>query len=122
MRSDCGASRIGGEERDLRGDAVEGVGRGLGVDRGDHDRVGAGGDEVVHQRVLQRGGALRRIAELQLVVRQLGLGLLHAGLGELPEVRGRVDDEGELRLVLRLGRGPGSASAATTPAMTIRFI
>src|SRR6185437_11885612 len=37
------------------------------------------------------------------VVRQLGLGLLDAGLGSLPEVGRAINDEGELLLALSLG-------------------
>ena len=54
-------------------------------------------------------------SELQLVVRQLGLRLVHAGLGQLPEVQRRVDDEGELGLVLRDGRSAGCGGRRRDP-------
>ena len=76
-------------------------------------RVDAGRDQIVHQPLLDRGRGLLRILELQVVVRQLALRLLHAGLGQLPEVRRAVDDEGQRLLVLRRGAhadGQGESS------------
>ena len=91
------------------GDPVERIGRGLGIDRRDHDRVGPGGHKVIHQRVLQGGRALRGIAELQIVAGQFVLRGGNAGFGQFPEVRGRVHDEGKLRLVLGKDAGAGKA-------------
>src|SRR5262249_18455794 len=45
------------------------------------------------------------IFELEGIVRQLGLRLAHAGLGELPEVRRAIHHEGERLLVRGLGAG-----------------
>jgi len=59
------------------------------------------GDEVIHQRILQRGGALGRIFELQLVIRQLALRLLDAGFRQFPKIRGRIHDERKLLFFLR---------------------
>ena len=101
MRLDCGASESVVNSGTCAGDLVERVDRVLRIGGRDHDRVGAGGDKIVHQRVLQRGGTLRGIAELQFVaVAQFALRLLHAGFGQLPEVGRGVDDEGELLLFL----------------------
>ena len=106
MRFDCGASESVVKSGILRRDPIEGVGRGLGIDGGDHDGVGAGGDEVVHQRVLQRRSPLGGIAELGLIaVAELGLRLLDPGFGKLPEIGGGVDDECHLLRFLRLRRG-----------------
>ena len=95
---------IGGEQRHLRCDAVEGIDRGLRIDGRDHDGVGAGRHQVVHERVLQRRRSLGRILELQLVVRQFALRLVDAGLREFPEIRGGIDDECKLLLFLRQRR------------------
>ncbi len=54
------------------------------------------------KRILQRGGALRRIFELQFVVGQFALRLLHAGFRQLPEIRSGIDHESQLLLVLGL--------------------
>ncbi len=84
----------------------------LRIDGADHDGGDAGGHEVVHQALLHGGGGLLGIFQLQVVVRQFVLRLLHAGLGELPEVGRAVDDEGELFLVLR--HAPVVSNAAVT--------
>ena len=75
----------------------------FGIDRAHHDAGDARRDEVVHHAGLDRGRRLLGILEGQVVVRQLGLGLLDAGFGGLPEVGRAVDDEGELLLALSLG-------------------
>ena len=77
---------------------------GLRIDRADHDAGDAGGHEVVHQAVLDRGRGLLRIFEDELVVRQLGLRLLDAGFRRLPEIGSAVDDEGQGFLVRGLRR------------------
>ena len=93
---------VGGEQRHLRGNAVERVDRGFRINRRNHDGIGAGGDEVIHQGILQRRRALRRIFELKFVVRQFALRLLHAGFGQFPEIRSGIDDESQLLLLLGL--------------------
>jgi hypothetical protein len=80
----------------------------LGSTGAHHDAGDAGGDEVVHDAGLDGRRRLLGILEHQGVVRQLGLRLLHAGLGRLPEIGGAVDHEGQGFLVLRL-RGAGKA-------------
>ena len=94
-----GRVAVGGEQRHLLADTVERVAHRLRIDRADHDARDAGGDEVVHQARLDRGGGLLGIFEVELVIRQFALRLLDAGLGGLPEVRRAVHDEHERLLV-----------------------
>ena len=101
MRFDCGASESKVKYGNLGRGAVDGVGRGRGIDHRDGDGVDAGGDQVVHDALLDGGVGTLGIAEAERDVGQFALGLLHAGFGELPEVRRPVHDEGDLRLVLR---------------------
>ena len=106
MRLDCGASQSVVNSGDLRGDRVRGRrSRSCGSTALTMMRGDAGGDQVVHQPLLDGGRRLLGIFELQIVVRQLALRLLDAGFGDLPEVRGAVDDEGQRLLVGRRGRG-----------------
>ena len=99
MRLDCGRVGVEREERDLRGDVVERVGRGRRIDDRHHDRADAGGHEVVHHAALDGGVGALGIFEVQLEVRQLVLGLGDGRFGMIfQKSDGAVHDEGDLGL------------------------
>ena len=100
MRFDCGASLSVVNSGDLLGDRFRASVEVFGIDRADHDRrQHPAATRSSISALLDRGGRLLGILELQIVVRQLALRLLDAGFGDLPEVGGAVDDEGERLLV-----------------------
>jgi hypothetical protein len=105
MRLDCGASLS--VVKRTAGDLVEAFRLMLGIDGAHHDSGDAGGDQIVHQPLLDGGGGLLGIFQDEGVIGQLLLRLLHARLGVLPEIGGAVDDEGEGLLILGDGAGHG---------------
>ena len=107
MRLDCGASLSVVKRSGLARDLVQAFRLMLRIDGADHDPRDAGGDQIVHQPLLDRGGGLLGIFQDEGVVGQFALGLLHPGFGGLPEIRRAVDDEGEGLLVLGHGAGHG---------------
>jgi hypothetical protein len=77
---------VGGEQDCLLGYLVEPFGLVLGIDGTDHDGGSTRRNEILHDALLNGGGRLFRIFELQVVVGQLALRLLDAGFGNLPEI------------------------------------
>ena len=63
MRLVSGASLSVVNSGTCAADAVQRFGRGLGIDGADHDGIDAGGDEVIHQALLDGGGGLLGIFE-----------------------------------------------------------
>ncbi len=102
---------VGDEERAL-GDLIEQRGHVGGIDRRDRDAVDAAREQVLEDPLLLVDRAGLRHAEVDRDT-ELGLGLVHAGLGDGPEARRRVDDEGEALGRWRRGAvAPPSVGAA----------
>ena len=105
MRFDCGRVAVGGDRAAPAGDAVETRrSRSSGSTALTMMPATPAATRSSISALLDGGGRLLGIFELQVVVRQFALRLLDAGLGDLPEVGGAVDDERQLLLVGRRGR------------------
>ena len=106
-----GGIAVAADEEGLVGDVVEEGGLVIGVVHADGDAVHALGDKVIEDLALFGGGAGGGDAEIDINIAEFLGGLVAAGVGKGPEVRGVVADEGELEMFAG-GRGAGGGGGA----------